>query len=111
MDAHRTRLVLELSGIKATELHGNLNQVGVITEGMIQRLGARDRGEGSLISPSTNANEPKPQPPTPQAERLESLQRFKDGAADVLVCTDLAARGLDIAGIQTVINAEMPRTR
>ena len=71
VDAHRVRLVFELSGVKAVELHGNLRQ----------------------------------------CERLESLSKFKEGEAEVLVATDLAARGLDITGIQTVINAEMPRTR
>ena len=46
-----------------------------------------------------------------KAQRLENLTLFKEGKADVLVCTDVAARGLDMPGIQTVINAEMPRTR
>jgi ATP-dependent RNA helicase DDX27 len=45
-----------------------------------------------------------------QAQRYLSLQKFKDGLVDVMVCTDVAARGLDIQGIQTVLNAEMPRS-
>lgn len=65
------KLLLELSGVKAGELHGNLTQ----------------------------------------AQRLEALEQFKEGAVTVLVCTDLAARGLDISGIETVINSEMPRSR
>lgn len=60
VEAHRIKLVLESAGIKAGELHGNMQQ----------------------------------------AARLESLQRFKEGAVAVLVCTDVAARGLDIAGIE-----------
>jgi ATP-dependent helicase YprA (DUF1998 family) len=71
VETHRVKIVLELGGIRAGELHGNLNQ----------------------------------------AQRLEALEQFKEGAVDVLVCTDLAARGLDISGIETVINAEMPRSR
>ena len=45
-----------------------------------------------------------------QAQRYLALQRFRDHEADVMVCTDVAARGLDIPGVQTVVNAEMPRS-
>jgi ATP-dependent RNA helicase RhlE len=44
-----------------------------------------------------------------QRSREFSLKKFKDGRADVLVATDVAARGLDIKGITHVINYEKPR--
>jgi len=39
---------------------------------------------------------------------MKALQQFKDGNVDYLMATDLASRGLDIKGIETVINYDMP---
>ena len=43
-----------------------------------------------------------------QRERIEALAGFKSGKYEVLVATDIAARGLDIAGVSHVINYDVP---
>ena len=43
-----------------------------------------------------------------QGARDKALQNFKSGATRVLVATDVAARGLDIASLKYVINYELP---
>ncbi len=43
-----------------------------------------------------------------QEERIAALEAFKNGACEVLVATDVAARGLDIAELPTVINYDVP---
>ena len=44
-----------------------------------------------------------------QAERMQALDDFKRGSVRVLVATDIAQRGLDIAGISHVINYDVPQ--
>ncbi|MSP51557.1 MAG: DEAD/DEAH box helicase [Alphaproteobacteria bacterium] len=43
-----------------------------------------------------------------QPARLETLRKFKEGGAQFLVASDVAARGLDITGLPAVINYDVP---
>jgi len=45
-----------------------------------------------------------------QAKRTEAIKRITDGRVNVLVATDVAARGIDIEDVSHVFNFDMPRT-
>jgi ATP-dependent RNA helicase DDX27 len=45
-----------------------------------------------------------------QEQRIAAVEAFRSGRTDFLLATDLASRGLDIKGVQTVINYEAPQS-
>jgi ATP-dependent RNA helicase RhlE len=45
-----------------------------------------------------------------QQKRKQSLDGFRDGRYEVMIATDIAARGIDVTGISHVINYDMPAT-
>lgn len=45
-----------------------------------------------------------------QGQRLSALERFRHGRSQVLVATDIAARGIDVKDISHVINFDVPQT-
>ena len=63
---------------------------------LVKRLSAR--GVGALAMHGNKS----------QRQREVALQRFSAGAVDVLVATDVAARGIDVAGISHVVNFDPP---
>jgi superfamily II DNA/RNA helicase len=44
----------------------------------------------------------------PQSVRFSTLERFKAGDLKFLVCSDVAARGIDIGGLSHVFNFDLP---
>ena len=44
-----------------------------------------------------------------QKERTRTLNRMRDGSVRILVATDVAARGIDVPGINLVVNYDAPR--
>lgn len=45
-----------------------------------------------------------------QGQRRRALDSFKDGKVNILIATDVAARGIDVADISHVVNYGMPQT-
>ena len=43
-----------------------------------------------------------------QPKRLGALAKFKAGERSILICTDVASRGLDIPSVDFVINYDIP---
>jgi superfamily II DNA/RNA helicase len=46
----------------------------------------------------------------PQKKRTETLQEFKDDKIELLVCSDVAARGIDVNNVSHVFNYDVPMT-
>lgn len=66
----------------------------------VERVCEYLRREGFVVSEFHGGKE--------QREREESLHRFANGSANVLVGTDLAARGLDIPGVENIVHYNLP---
>ncbi len=45
-----------------------------------------------------------------QGQRQRALRKFRDGEVEILVATDVAARGIDVDGITHVVNYDVPQT-
>lgn len=91
-DCYFTYLINELSGQSVL--------VFVATCNNAQRLALMLRNLGfSAICLHGQMNQPK---------RLGALHKFKSGGRDILICTDVASRGLDIPSVDCVINYDLP---
>lgn len=44
-----------------------------------------------------------------QQQRLQTINRLRNGQVDIIVATDVVARGIDIDGIELVINLQLPQ--
>jgi superfamily II DNA/RNA helicase len=78
----------------------NLATVFVRTKRMADRLVDELRGLGVKAAPIHGDLR--------QAKREQNLERFREGRSEVLVATEVAARGLDIDGVTHVVNYDCP---
>ena len=84
LNIYRPNLALIFCNTKA--------KVDSLTEELIERKINCDKIHGDL----------------PQTTRLDVLKKFHNGIIDVLVATDVAARGLDIKNVEAVFNYDTP---
>ena len=82
------------------ETQGEIKRVIVFcnTKDEAERLGVSLKGSVRVVTGDKE-----------QSERNKTLQRFRDGKLQVLVATDVAARGLDVKDVGLVIQADAPK--
>ncbi|RLV59755.1 ATP-dependent RNA helicase SrmB [Parashewanella curva] len=87
--------LLNSEDVKRTIVFVKTREVVASLEGLLQQAGIRSaflRGDME------------------QKQRFQALGKFTKGEVNVLLCTDVAARGIDVEGITHVINFDMPRS-
>jgi len=94
----KTALLIEL--LRATDMQSVL--IFTRTKHRARRVGEQlERAGFSATSLQGNLS---------QNRRQAALAGFRDGSFQIMVATDIAARGLDVSGISHVINYDMPDT-
>lgn len=86
--------LIDLAQPKLTVVFCNTKRVvDELTESLLARGFTADRLHGDIT----------------QMMRERVLARFRDGAVEILIATDVAARGLDINDVELVVNYELPQ--
>jgi ATP-dependent RNA helicase RhlE len=100
-ESEKTDALLELLRTRGPE-GGRLTQVLVFVNAKIEcRRLARQLQKAGVNADAIHGDKS-------QDERMKALEGFKTGAIEVLVATDVAARGLDIVELPVVINYDVP---
>ena len=100
-DSEKTDALLELLRTRGPD-NGRLTQVLVFVNAKIEcRRLARQLQKAGINADAIHGDKT-------QEERTKALDGFKTGTIEVLVATDVAARGLDIAELPVVINYDVP---
>lgn len=100
-DSEKTDALLELLRTRGPD-HGRLTQVLVFVNAKIEcRRLARQLQKAGINADAIHGDKT-------QEERTKALDGFKAGTIEVLVATDVAARGLDIVELPVVINYDVP---
>ena len=100
-ESEKVDALLELLRTRGPD-HGRLTQVLVFVNAKIEcRRLARQLQKAGINADAIHGDKT-------QDERMKALEGFKSGAIEVLVATDVAARGLDIVELPVVINYDVP---
>ena len=78
------------------------------TEGQALLFCNRKRDIGELVRALKSFDAAPLHGDLPQSQRTETLDAFRDGAIRILVCSDVAARGIDVQDLPLVINVDVP---
>lgn len=83
-----------------TEIGGKSSIVFLNYRDAVERTSAYLKEQGFTLSSFHGGLE--------QRQREQQLYRFSNGSANIMVCTDLASRGLDIPSIENIIHFHLP---
>lgn len=96
----KQKLVLEMMHRRKDDARGELNLIFTRTKHGAKNLAKKLNQEG-IRSDSIHGNKS-------QSAREKTLERYRKGELDVLVATDVAARGIDVKNITLVVNFDLP---